>query len=99
MINKRERLAGNIKTVATFAGVVSVILIVLVVGYGIFGGGYRLDFIERAEIIIVGFVLISPIGIMSLLLYGAGELIEIQCEQKETLTSISINTANKPNLK
>ena len=98
MINKRERFVGNIKTVATFAGVISVILLVLVVGYGIFGG-YRLDFIERTEIIIVGFVLISPIGIISLLLYGAGELIEIQCEQKETLTSISINTANKPDLK
>ena len=92
MFSKRESFTRNIKTLATFVGVISMIIFILLVAYGIFSD--YMEFYQRIAVLTVSFAFITPVGFMSLLLYGMSELIEIQCEQKEVLTAISIGRQN-----
>ena len=91
MSSKREIFVNNIKVLSKVVVIISAVLYVIFLLL-IASSGMEIETIPIIFISVFAFLI--PIGFMSFLLYGIGELIEIQCEQKEILTSISAGRQN-----
>lgn len=92
MSSKREIFVNNIKVLSKVVGIISAVLYII---FLLLVSASGMEKIEKISIIFISvFAFLIPIGFMSFLLYGLGEIIEIQCEQKEILTSISAGRQN-----